>query len=70
MVFRRDANSEDEYLGEEEFAVEQVGQLDEALLHRLPPTLLHVQASPQGRLPVAGEENALCIHAVVEERDT
>lgn len=60
---------DDDYLGEEEFTVEQVGQLHQALLHRLPPTLLNVQVSPQRRLPVAGEENALSVHPIVKEGD-
>ncbi len=64
-----DTDGDDDYLCEEEFTVEQVGQLHQALLHRLPPTLLNVQVSPQWRLPMAGEENALSIHAVVKERD-
>lgn len=57
------------YLGEEEFTVEQVGQLHQALLHRLSATLLNVQVSPQRRLTVAGEENAFGIHSVVKKRD-
>lgn len=55
------------HLGEEEFTVEQVGQLDQTLLHRLPPALRDVQVSPQWRLLVAREENALCISPVIQE---
>ncbi len=62
-------DGDDGYLGEEEFTVEQVGQLHQALLHRLPPTLLNIQVSPQRRLPVAREENALSVLPVVKERD-
>lgn len=57
------------YLGEEEFTVEQVGQLHQALLHCLPPTLLNVQVPSQRRFPVAGEEYALSVHPIVKERD-
>lgn len=63
-------DGEDDYLGEEEFAVEQVGELHQALLHRLPTTLLDIQISPQWRLSVAREENAFGIHAIVKERDS
>lgn len=35
------------HLGEEELTVEQVGQLDQALLHCLSPALGDVQVSPQ-----------------------
>ena len=64
-----DTCGDDDYLGEEEFTVEQVGQLHQALLHRLPPTLLNVQVSPQWRLPVAREENAFSVHPIVQERN-
>jgi len=56
-------------LGEEQLAVEQVGQQAQALLHRLPATLRHVQISSQWRLPVAGEENALGVHPVIQDGD-
>lgn len=55
------------YLGEKEFTVEQVGQLDQTLLHRLPPALRDVQVASQWRLLVAREENALCISPVIQE---
>lgn len=57
------------YLGEEELAVEQVGQLNESLLHGLPAALRHVQLPPHWRLLVAGEEDALGVGAVREEGD-
>lgn len=60
----------DGYLGEEQLAVEQVGQLHQALLHRLPPAFLDIQVSPQWRLPMAREENAFSIHLIVKERDS
>lgn len=67
LHFSCDCDSD--YLGEEQLAVEQVGKLHQALLHRLPPTLLNIQVSSQRRLSVAGEENALGIHTVVQEGD-
>lgn len=70
LLFVYDSDGNVDYLGEEEFTVEKVGQLHQSLLHRLPATLLNVQVSPQRRLPVAGEENALCVHPIVKERDT
>lgn len=54
-------------LGEKEFTVEQVGQLDQALLHRLPPALRNIKISPQWRLLVAREENAFGICSVIQE---
>lgn len=41
------ASREGHYLGEEELAVEQVGELDQALLHSLPPALWDVQVPLQ-----------------------
>lgn len=54
-------------LGEKEFTVEQIGQLNQSLLHGLPSTLGDIQISSQGRLPVAWEENALGICPVIQE---
>lgn len=56
-------------LDEKEFAVEEVGQLNEPLLHGLSPTLGHIQISPQWRLLVARKENALNIGPIVQEGD-
>lgn len=55
------------HLGEKQFTVEQIGQLNQPLLHRLPSTLRNVQISPQWGLLVAREENALCVCAVIQE---
>lgn len=57
------------HLGQEELAVEQVGELHQPLLHRLSAALLHVQVPAQGRHPVAGEEDALGVHLVIQEGD-
>lgn len=54
-------------LGEKEFTVEQIGQLNQPLLHSLPPTLRDIQISPQRRLLVAWEENALGIRPIIQE---
>lgn len=56
-------------LGEKQFAVEQVGQLNEPLHHGLSTTLRNIQLSSQWRLLVAREENALYIGPIVQERD-
>lgn len=56
-------------LDEKEFAVEQVGQLNEPLLHGLFTTLRNIQIASQWRLLVAGEENALNIGPIVQEGD-
>lgn len=55
------------YLGEKQLAVEEVGELHQALFHRLSPTLRHIQVPLQWRLTVAWEEDALCIGLVVQE---
>lgn len=56
-------------LGEEEFTIEQIGQLDQPLLHSLPSTLRNIQISSQWRLLVAWEEDALGICPVIQEGD-
>lgn len=56
-------------LGEKEFAVEKVGQLNEPLLHGLSTTIRNIQISSQWRLLVAREENALNIGPIVQEGD-
>lgn len=55
------------YLGEKKFTVEQIGQLNQPLLHSLPSTLRNIQISSQWRVLVAWEENALCICPVIQE---
>lgn len=55
------------YLGEEELAVEQVGELHQALLHCCSPTLLHIQVPAEGRLSVTWEKDPLRIPPVVQE---
>ena len=57
------------HLGQEELAVEQVGQLPQPLLHGGAPALRHAQVPMQGRLLVPREEDPLGIHLVVEEGD-
>lgn len=57
------------YLSKEQLAVEQVGQLHQALFHCLPPALLNIEVSPERWLSVSREENALGIPSVIKERD-
>lgn len=56
-------------LGEKQFAVEQVGQLNEPLRHSLSTTLRNIQISSKWRLLMAREENALNIGPIVQEGD-
>lgn len=57
------------HLGEEEFAVEQVGELSQPLFHSGAPALRDTQVPVQGRLLVPREEDPLGIHLIVEEGD-
>lgn len=57
------------HLGEEEFAVEQVRELNQALLHRGPATGGDVKVPPQRRLAVTREENPLRVFAIIQEWD-
>lgn len=54
------------YLGEEEFAVEQIGKLDKTLLYCGPSAVLHIQVPPQWRLPMAREKDTLSVHLVIQ----
>lgn len=57
------------YLGEEEFAVEQVGKLDKALLHCGTSAILHIQVPAQWRLAMTREKDALGVHLVIQKRN-
>lgn len=57
------------HLGEEELAVEQVGELPQPLFHGGSPALRYTQVPVQGRLLVPREEDPLSIHLIVEEGD-
>lgn len=53
----------------EESVVEQVVELTQALLHRLSTRIRQIQILTQRRALLAGEENALCVRAVIQKGD-
>lgn len=55
---------------QEESVVEQVVELLETLLHSLPPGLWQIELAAQWRRLLAGEEDPLCIHLVVQQRES
>lgn len=55
------------YLSEKKFTVQQIGQLNQPLLNRLPSTLWDIQITSQWGLLVPREENALSIRSVIQE---
>lgn len=57
------------HLGEEELAVEQIGELPQPLFHSRSPALRHTQVPVQGRLLVPREEDPFSIQLVVKEGD-
>lgn len=57
------------HLGKEKLAIEQVGELPQALFHSGSPALRHTKVPVQRRLLVPREEDPLSIHLIVEEGD-